>query len=439
MKTVGNTASNKIYNPRGVNPNVPIDVDEVDSAMERFIRQKYESRSLADGKPRPPSRNETGYTNKPTVVEQSPPLPPPKQGKWFGFGLRSSSSAYPFSKADRNAMDAADIRAASPPVASNKQSKVFGMGVGDTATETTEYKLVALREMGFPDDARNSKVLNSLNGNLERTIESLTRLGEGSQPPSRSRTPGGTTPTSATFPRHIASPSNGSNKSSNPFDKRSPSSAGTQSFGLSLDLPQKQPSEPTQQTTTRSYNPFDIPAQNQQPNPQALGQALQGLQIAQTQSQLFPHNTGGYPMQQPQQSQNPYGQPFAPSAAMGGPMLTVSPPPVEGNYNPFFQPQQQQQQQPQNNVHNPYATNQFQPQSNTNPFLGQTNSSPFGVQAQPQVAYQQQPQQSFNSSIFGTSPSQSQLQYQQQFQQQQHQQPQQQQQQQQNPSAGGSE
>ena len=41
MKRVGNAASNRKYNPQNKKPPVPVDADEADSAMERFIRSKY--------------------------------------------------------------------------------------------------------------------------------------------------------------------------------------------------------------------------------------------------------------------------------------------------------------------------------------------------------------------------------------------------------------
>ena len=41
MKQQGNIESNKIYNPKNKRPDIPLDADEVDGAMERFIRKKY--------------------------------------------------------------------------------------------------------------------------------------------------------------------------------------------------------------------------------------------------------------------------------------------------------------------------------------------------------------------------------------------------------------
>lgn len=100
MKSNGNVTVNKSFNPKNIKPDIPLDADEVDSAMERFIRKKYQERSLSDGKPRLPSRS--GDTGFGASTNDSPPPPlPPKKGKLFGFGLRASSSAYPSSKAEK--------------------------------------------------------------------------------------------------------------------------------------------------------------------------------------------------------------------------------------------------------------------------------------------------------------------------------------------------
>src|SRR5271154_6771057 len=102
VKQTGNTAANKIYNPRNVKPDIPLDVDEVDSAMERFIRKKYQERSLVNGKPAVPAPAVSSNAGIQISPENSPPPPlPPKKGKLFGFGLRAHSSAYPLSKHDK--------------------------------------------------------------------------------------------------------------------------------------------------------------------------------------------------------------------------------------------------------------------------------------------------------------------------------------------------
>src|SRR5699024_1919256 len=101
-----------------------------------------------------------------------------------------------------------------------------------------ESKLATLREMGFPDDRRNAVILRGLSGNMERSIESLTRLGEGSgastRPIPRARA-------SNTASTSIAAPTSPprATASHNPFDQ--------------LD------SKPANQPSGQSYNPFDVP------------------------------------------------------------------------------------------------------------------------------------------------------------------------------------
>ncbi|KAF2690851.1 ArfGap-domain-containing protein [Lentithecium fluviatile CBS 122367] len=184
MKRIGNTESNKIYNPRNVKPQMPIDVDEVDSAMERFIRQKYEQRVFMNDS-RPGTRSNTGSSSS---VEDRPPPLPPKPTKRFGFGMQKSATL------PRNAtppvspgLGTFGEHDASPPRV-NKASRVFGSNV-TTSGDGLESKMATLREMGFPDDKRNATVLKGLNGNLDRTVEALIRLGEQNSAMSRGNTP----------------------------------------------------------------------------------------------------------------------------------------------------------------------------------------------------------------------------------------------------------
>src|ERR1700760_513555 len=118
MKRIGNVASNRIYNPDNTRPPVPFDADEADSAMERFIRQKYQERVVSAQ-----ARQNTGSTNS----DDHPPPLPPKTGSRFGF--RSASSIFPLSSKARREAAAArpDSRERSPsPPRSNKPSRVFG-------------------------------------------------------------------------------------------------------------------------------------------------------------------------------------------------------------------------------------------------------------------------------------------------------------------------
>ncbi|KAL1964624.1 hypothetical protein VTN77DRAFT_6798 [Rasamsonia byssochlamydoides] len=383
MRKNGNVAVNKIYNPRNVKPPVPIDIDEADSAMERFIRQKYEHRVLEDGKPKPPSRDDSSYHTYKSSEDSPPPLPP-KSGRKFGFGLRSVSSTSHLPRSSERASTPTSpshrsetFSARSPPIPINKQSRVFGASIGEELSSSFESKLAVLRDMGFPDDKRNATILKGLSGNLEKTIESLIRLGEGSSPGSRARTPV-TKPTSQPSPSANAS-------STNPFDL--------------LDV-----TNPTQQKApVKSYNPFDVPTTTQPSSSQSLEASFQNLQVSQP---LFPHSTGGYPSSQgPAVYQQPLTPPVFPSSQ--APFVS-SPQPLNGNYNPFFQ----STIPAQTTGGNPYSS-QTRSLSSTNPFFGHastqaqfapsTSASAFPGQSQPGLSQQRQytdPMPSFSSSVF---------------------------------------
>ncbi|KAK2841622.1 hypothetical protein FQN49_006072, partial [Arthroderma sp. PD_2] len=192
MKKNGNAAVNRIYNPRNVKPSIPIDIDEVDSAMERFLRKKYELKTLEDGKPKPPSRQDPSYTSKPAVdYSPSPSVLPPKPRSRFGFGLRSISSSHLSAGSDRDKSAGSSMRRREsieasqaqthvqvhPTLPNNKQSRTLGVSIGDR-NGSLESKLEILRDMGFMDQKRNTAILKGLNGDVERSIDTLTRLGE---------------------------------------------------------------------------------------------------------------------------------------------------------------------------------------------------------------------------------------------------------------------
>ncbi|RAR04905.1 uba domain-containing protein 3 [Stemphylium lycopersici] len=410
MKRIGNIESNKTYNPRNVKPQIPIDIDEVDSAMERYIRAKYEQRVYMNDS-RPGTRQNTGSTSS---EDRPPPLPPKPTGR-FGLGLRKAATSPRNITPPLSPGLGGFSQDASPPRV-NKASRVFGSNI-HTSSDGMDSKLATLRDMGFPDDKRNSTVLKGLNGNLDRTVEALIRLGE--QNPVKSR---GSTPTPPTRPTtngisfdnpNTAPPSS----STNPFDaldaqaqaqqqqQQQPQLAPIQTQPTSYGGPQGQ-----QQYPSNSYNPFlaqaaqgyaqqQMPQQQQQQgygyqqnlweqqqqNPwdqqqQNLEQSLQGMQISNQQPQqpLFPNRTGGHAQPQPSYAQtNPYHQSFTPP-----PM-----PQIPEQYSSFFASQQPQYQSMSN------------PSSPGNPFLRSSrsqvftpanvaNSNPFG-----QSTFQQQPAQ----------------------------------------------
>lgn len=310
MKKKGNTIVNKEYNPRNVKPDIPVDVDEADSAMERFIRQKYEHRILEDGKPKPPSRDDSGYHTQKSLDESPPPPLPPKSGRKFGFGLRSVSSTSRLPRhSDKPSLSLSSPRSAthggplSPSL--NKQSRVFGANLGETDT-SFEAKLDQLRSMGFPNDKRNASVLKGVGGDMTRAVESLIRLGEGGG--SQLAVPPKPT-TSASLPDAAAARAEADDPWSIPSNVHS--SAGAQISAA--------PSKP--------YNPFDIP-NTQNSVTTGLESAFQNMQVAQPMS---PHTTGGYVSHQ--MANNMSLTPLHTSYTSHS--YTNSPQPL--GYNPFFQ------------------------------------------------------------------------------------------------------
>ncbi|XP_014561594.1 hypothetical protein COCVIDRAFT_86491 [Bipolaris victoriae FI3] len=404
MKRIGNVESNKTYNPRNVKPQIPIDIDEVDSAMERYIRAKYEQRIYLNDS-RPGTRQNTGSTSS---EDRPPPLPPKPSGR-FGFGLRKAATS-PRNITPPISPGLEEFRQDLSPPRVNKPSRVFGSNV-HTSGDGMDSKLATLRDMGFPDEKRNSTVLKGLNGNLDRAVEALIRLGEQNPVKSRSTTP--TPPTKPVANGLSFDNAPAASSSTNPFD----------ALDAQAQAPQQQAfyggAQGQQSYPSNSYNPFlsqasqgytqqQVPQQQQQqqqrqqsvgymPNPweqqqqqQSLEQSFQGMQVSSLQPQqqpLFPNRTGGYGQSQTSYAQtNPYLQPFA----------QPSMPQVPEQYNSFMAPQQPQYQ------------SMSSPSSPGNPFLKSSqsqiftptniaNSNPFGQSpfqqqaAQPQtVAPQQQ-------------------------------------------------
>lgn len=361
MKKVGNVASNRNYNPQNTRPPIPIDADEADSAMERFIRQKY-----ANG-PQVQKRNNTGSTSS----DDHPPPLPPKNGAKFGF--RSASSIFPLSSKAKEDNEAAraefdDYSQAPSPPRRNKHSRIFGTSLD--ATDDLESKMAKLRELGFSDDKRNTTVLKGLNGNLEKSIETLVRLGEGGTASSINssgpKTPA--SPAGLSFERpHAASPP-ATSTSTNPFDRLDhpivPLAQSTHSTG-SMAQTQSHMGGNLYQTAT-STNPFGLlPSQSQSD----LNQAFQNMSVS-SQQPLFPHHTGGLPGTQPPPVQQLYQQSMTPPV----PSLPQHHYPPVIYENPGQQPQSQQIDR--NNMNSNPFMQQAPPAMNTNlqsnPFMQQS-------------------------------------------------------------------
>ncbi|KAK0745199.1 hypothetical protein B0T21DRAFT_430445 [Apiosordaria backusii] len=376
MKKVGNVVSNKLYNPDNKKPSIPVDVEEADSVMERYIRSKYMNRALAATK-----KHHTGSSE-----DTPPPLPPKTPSR---FGLRSASSIFPLGSKKKSSpgpepTSPRDDR--SHPPLRNKGSAVFGatFSAEPEKADDTEQKLAKLRDMGFADESRNTMVLKGVGGNLEKAIEALVRLGEGS-----GRAPGLLQPV-----RTSSMPLSRNLTTGTPTSARPISPASTNPFDM-LDTPPPPQPLSSQSTGTLqnknpylSTNPFGAPQQSQ-PAPSAFDLAFQNLSLAPPSQPLFPNHTGGLipQQQQQQQAQQPQSiyqqQPM--TAPLGGPFTGQVSPAGQpyssvGTYGSQTYPQPQSLQ-PQTTGYNPFFQNQQslqQPLSvNTTGFNGNYGNNPF--------------------------------------------------------------
>ena len=380
MRQVGNANSNKIYNPKNTRPSIPMDVDEVDSSIERFLRLKYDQKAYATGAPprasapSSPVVHFSGGSNS----DESIPGPPVKTRRRFGLGLRSASSALPTSRDNSQEFAPQPPRKHSQvpsPIRVNKQSRVFGASIG-VREDGLEWKLVTLKEMGFPDDKRNSSILKGLNGNLERAIESLMRLGEGSKTMLNVGTPSSgqfsprQTPSSNDFPE----PKSAASAPGISFD-RSDTILPTQELRK-----QSYPMMSSHATSRNQYNPFDTSPGFPEPQSSSLETAFQNMQVAQP---LFPNLTGGHPQ---------HGHPVQDTRAQ-----QAMTPPVPQLPQEFFQsnPFAQQHQHQHQNPHQQQVQQQVQPQ------VQQQTQQQF---QQPSQQPQQQQQQPSYNPFYTTTP-----------------------------------
>ncbi|KAL7622801.1 Protein gts1 [Parahypoxylon ruwenzoriense] len=366
MKSVGNVISNKIYNPQNKKPPVPIDADEADSAMERFIRSKYIQAAVNGSK-----KHNTGSSDEGTP----PPLPPKTGSRFFSFRSKKDSRE----SRSRDSTHSSHESPRSPEHLRNKPSKVFGASVHQDTPEATAQKLTQLRDMGFMDDKRNAMILKGVGGNLEKTIEALVRLGEGgghslalpspspretSRPTSRSLTP------QPLSPRRTI----GQSKSSPPAAPSPASPSSNNPWDVPVAQPQSSQSTGTLQNKNPFYasNPFGMPGQQADFN---LNQSLQNLSLAPLPQQpLFPHHTGGLPAPQPM-SQSYYPQ-------------SVTPPiPQTQTFAPLSF-----------NTSQTYPQPMSQPSQGYNPFL----QAP--VAPQPGLALNTSPSPFQSSGTFGSNP-----------------------------------
>lgn len=372
MRKVGNITSNKLYNAQNKKPATPIDADEVDSAMERFIRSKYMQQGMAIMR----SHN-TGSTGS---DETPPPLPPKTPGK---FSFRSASSTFPlFHRSKKHEPSrSTHFDPQFPPESpdSGRQPKVtqtFGANLGYDSEGDIQKKLSKLRELGFTNDRKNETILKGVNGNLERTIEALVRL-EGRSPlaspvdefPSVTKRPSVSTGGHLGLTVARAETARPATASTNPFDISPVQPMSAQSTGNLANLGARNP--------FYNNNPFGVATQSNS----ALNQAFNNMSLAapQPSQPLFPHHTGGLPNQQApqavyQQTMTP-PIPSMPQNYASTAFNSNQPFPEQGQ-QPAFQPTQPLQ--PMHTGYNPFLNN-IQPQQYQSYQTSQTPSLNTGL------------------------------------------------------------
>src|ERR1700761_2632361 len=141
MKRTGNTASNRTYNPRGTKAVLPIDADEVEGVMERFIRQKYEHRAFSNDSSAG-SRQNTGSTSS---DDRPPPLPPKPKSRFHFPSFRAASSTYPVRSNTLSPPASPGLNGfgsePSPPPKDKKPAKFLGAEVGGSRDDGFDRKL----------------------------------------------------------------------------------------------------------------------------------------------------------------------------------------------------------------------------------------------------------------------------------------------------------
>ncbi|GAB7337609.1 hypothetical protein MBLNU457_g2910t2 [Dothideomycetes sp. NU457] len=401
MKLMGNTRSNNLFNPRDVKPSLPIDAEEAEVAMEKFIRQKYERREFMPGGRRQPVPQHTGGTSRSEspIEDHGPPLPP-KPGK--KFSLRSVSMPFRREKAADKftpplspAYTGSDDRQSGS--RANKQSRVLGSNIGNQ-DDNFDGKLATLREMGFKDARRNSEMLKNNNGDLDRTVGELVRQGENSKPSSRALTPvSAASPSMNGISVEKRRPAESSkNTNLNPWDaldqEQPPQRAVTMPVTQSQPMVQPQP----------VYNPFIQQAQRmQQPQQTGLQNAFSNMQISQNVPPSQNINNASNPFyydgsQQMQQAQSFQQQQIpvdSQYASMTGSANQTSNPFLRNVQSQTFQQSNPWQQQPDTQYSqvssNPWMQHQQQQQQ---------QQQPFAQTPQPQTTSGYQTQQDFFAS-----------------------------------------
>lgn len=277
--------------------------------MERFIRKKYQEKSLIDGKPEPPNR--PTVSTGPSASDLRPPQPQTasKKHRIFGFGFRAS-------KKDKNESQA------------DGQYKITPIDYSPTSGRTRELtdrdmqlKLAQLQEMGFSDNEQNLDVLRKAAGDMEKTISILTRLGSST---TSSKPSTGSAALQGSSTKNAPVPTSSTSVSGDPRRQRD-----ADSFEVSSDSTPVQNRQRTGPSSS-SANPWhaDMPSQQMT----SLEQQFSSMNTAQS---LFPHNTGPVQTQYPSAMRLQTMTPPVPSTHHHYTQMTLSTP-TQASTNPFL-------------------------------------------------------------------------------------------------------
>lgn len=404
MRRVGNLISNREYNARNVKPNIPIDADEVDGAVERFIRDKYQHRRLGNEHGASVSRRNTESSEGPDVGEIADgerPAPPPRL--MARLGLRAASASFPFNKSIRSkAAIKTGLSYPAPSEEPSSPSRTSKTPSGQVVGRRKDVvgKVDSLKEMGFKDEMADAQALRDSNGDVSRAIDLLViRAANGDdtqdsvnmsrqiseQAKERLQTQSGRQEGAVPPPPHPTRAA--SQPQPQPEPSYNPFFIAAQLFDQSFqNMYISQPAAPQQMPTFNS-NPWATAMSNQSASPmtaefpkyQSMTTAAQIFDEPATyqQHQLEYHQSHQVDQQNQREYKNPYGSVSQQSVPIsysngGNPWMVASP---ETTAIPL-----QSQAQPQ-------------PQSSTNPFLSAQQSGGYLPFAQSeQAAYLQQSQ-----------------------------------------------
>ncbi|KAF3906147.1 hypothetical protein ABW20_dc0100503 [Dactylellina cionopaga] len=339
MKRTGNVNSNAIWNPDPQKHPPPVDLEDSESIMERYIRDKYEHGKFRRDTPQSGSRLLTPSGGVSGIKRE--PSPKPKDR-----GTRSSS---PFE---------------------SKGNKVLGMNGSGSVSIPPEYeaKVEKLKDMGFADAKQNAQVLKHTKGNMERAVEVLISLGGGTTspvPPPKDR------PVQQQQPQiHAPQPQQPQQlfvNGQNGFLQNGIAQNGLNPAGYN----------PFLQPQTTGYQA--MPQQQQQQPQVFMNGNGQWVQTAQNPYQQAMH-------QQQQQQQQPFGQPQQSlPTPLASPWGDVSPPQPQYATSHYTGSSASAQQSPISAT-NPFFSNAVQ---QTNPYIAQ-QQQPFQQAYTPPPSHLQQ-------------------------------------------------